>query len=133
MRIEKLNNKPYLKAFTIIEMLVVMLLSAIVVGLTYLYFTQFQNYITRTNISDDVYQTYSRFSMVLKKDLDEATCIFSPELYELELITNNEKTEYWFDEQRVIRNKKDVLDTFPLLTGELQLKELTKHQGLIKA
>jgi type II secretory pathway component PulJ len=74
MKHKALNRS--LPAFTIMEMLIVMLLSAIVVGLTYLYFNQFSHYIRNTEQTSNTYSNFNQFGFVFQKDLDEARQIY---------------------------------------------------------
>ncbi|MGD2034792.1 MAG: prepilin-type N-terminal cleavage/methylation domain-containing protein [Bacteroidales bacterium] len=127
----KLNRK--LKAFTILELLIVMMLSAIVVGMTYLYFTQFRHYLQTTYQQEEDYARLYRFEFALQKDIDLATELFSPSENELEVRFGDEEIRYVFDEGRVVRETGNTADTMELKLTGTSFQVLEEYNGLIES
>jgi prepilin-type N-terminal cleavage/methylation domain-containing protein len=120
-----------LKAFTLIEMLFVMLLSGIVVALTYLYFNQFRQYLNKAGNSDNASISFCQLSMVLQKDLSEAAEIYYIEPDEIRLITGESQTKYNFDQKWVVRETANATDTFQCVTSGLDVLEMGKYNYLV--
>jgi prepilin-type N-terminal cleavage/methylation domain-containing protein len=72
---QAINRKNWIKGFTLLEMLFVILLSAIVVSLTFLYFNAFNRYISQiTRLSEYELQVL-RMESLLTYDIDRAASI----------------------------------------------------------
>jgi len=122
-----------LKAFTVLEMLFVMMLSAIVTGLTYMYFTQFSHYLKKSTTSDNTYLNYSMFNFVYMKDLNDAETIHYNGKDKISLVKSNEEITYQIDEQSIIRGTDNSQDTFKFKVNELEILEVESHKQLVSS
>jgi hypothetical protein len=129
-----LKNKIYsrLKAFTIIEMLFVMMLTAIVTSLTYLYFTQFSLYLKNSTMGDNRYLNFSQFSMVFRTDMDNAAAIHFDGNAVIIATHSDTNITYQIEKRWVIRATDVVEDTFRFRVADLKIQELDLHKGLVK-
>lgn len=118
-------------AFTILELLIVMLLSGIVVGLTFLYFTQFQRYIRQQFSASEVYMCSGQFNTVFQQDIDNSGEVYyqSPDL--IRVIQSENEIQYEFNEDRIIRKLENVNDTFRLTTSHLSVHEMEDYNDLV--
>jgi prepilin-type N-terminal cleavage/methylation domain-containing protein len=128
-----MNNKnKSLPGFTVIELLIVMLLSGIVVGITYLYFTQFQSYLRQTSVRSDQYFSAGQLHMVLQHDMEQAQQVFFSSPDELHLHLNETEIEYVFDAEYIVRKHPVSSDTFQIQILDIKVDEMEDYQDLVK-
>ena len=120
-----------LKAFTLIEVLVAMLLSSIVIGMAYLYFGQFQKYLTQTVQRDDVLLESNRFLFVIKFDFDRADKIWAGVTDELHLKDGAEVIIYQFTDEEIMRETAQGSEIFLLNTQNRNFIQKAKYGDLI--
>jgi type II secretory pathway component PulJ len=130
-----LKNRSHIqvKAFTVLEMLFVMMLSAIVTGLTYMYFTQLSHYLKKSSTSDNTYLNYRMFDFVYKKDLDQSGTIHYNGKDEILLKINDEEITYQIDDESIIREADQTTDTFNFKVSNLEVHELESHKQLVSS
>jgi type II secretory pathway component PulJ len=124
-------NTKSIPAFTIIELLVALLLGSIVVGMTYMYFSRFQDYLKNTFTQENTYSELNRLQFVLQRDFDAARTIFPAGIDEL--IMNMEQTEitYQFEEDRILRETGEASDTFNLRVVNYLANSLKEYNDLV--
>ncbi len=125
----KMNNK--IRAFTVLELLMVMMLSGIVVGLTFLYFTQFRHYLQSIYQQESAYSQLHRFQFALQKDIALAKEIYAPSEDEIRIVFANDEVEYLFDSDWIVRETEMATDTIPLRIVDVSLNVLTEYNKLI--
>jgi len=101
-----------LKAFTIIEMLVVLVLSAVVFGIAasaWLYFEKLEN---KINTSQSYLLAFNKFDYLIKNDVNNANEINGNEtdLY-FDINNQHQKIHYQFFDTSIVRNQEDISDT----------------------
>lgn len=126
------EKKYLIKAFTLLEMIFVMMLTAIVTGLTYMYFTQFSHYLKKSTSSDNFYVNFNLFCFVLNKDLSESSVIRfngKDEIYTG--FDDKKETLYRIEKNFIIRESESSTDTFKFKIKDLKIQELEKHYMLV--
>jgi len=126
----KLKNK--IRAFTVLELLIVMVLSGIVIGLTFLYFTQFRHYLQSTYREENTYAQLLRFQFALGKDITMATEVFSPSTDELQVKFADDEVLYVFDKEWVVRETTMASDTTKLKIIDVSFHTLEDHNDLVR-
>lgn len=101
-----------LKAFTIIEMLVVLVLSAVVFGIAasaWLYFERLEN---KINNDQSYLVGFNKFDFLMKNDVNNANEINGTET-DLYFVLNNQhqKIHYQFLDTSIIRVQEEISDT----------------------
>lgn len=130
MRISRKNNT-FWPSFTVMELVIVMLLSGIVIGMTLLYFTQFQHYIRQQFSASEEYLCSGQFNTVFQQDIDNSSEVYyqSPAL--IRVIQDENEIHYEFDRDKIIRKLKNVNDTFRLTTNNLSVHEMENYNDLV--
>lgn len=119
-----MNKKGFIPAFSITEVLVSLVISAIIVGITFVLFTI---------VSDRMYDFRDQNQFI--SDLNRLTYSVNKDIFECEkiLIEGNglvlytysgEKTAYYSFEDQLIRRKEDFADTFKIVATRLKLDTL---------
>jgi type II secretory pathway component PulJ len=121
------------KAFTVMEMLFVMMLSAIVTGLTYMYFNQFSYYLKKSAKSDNTYINYSLFSFAFNKDLDNAATLHFNGKDKITIGLIDEEITYQVEDKWIIRETENSSDTFKFKVSGLEVKEMEAHKQLVQS
>lgn len=127
----KLNKK--IKAFTIIELLMVMMLSGIVIGLTFLYFAQFRHYLQSTYKQEDSYSELYRFQFAIQKDIVFAQEIYAPSTDEILIRFANNEIKYLFDNSWVVRETQLATDTIKLKIFDVSFNIQPEYNNLVKS
>ena len=109
-----------------------MLLGAIVVGISYLYFSQFQQYLTKVGESSEHYVQLGQFNMLIHKDLNEADEIYIKHPSDVRFIAGETSLDYNFADERIIRSLNSQKDTFFLKISEFNFQEIKDHNRLVK-
>lgn len=108
---QKQWSKTWIKGFTLLEMLIVILLTAIVVSMAFLYFNTFNRYIAQINHSSEVELQILRFESLLSYDIDRAEEV----LFDLDETTIIEfvgiNTSYHFSDSFISRKQDSSVDT----------------------
>jgi prepilin-type N-terminal cleavage/methylation domain-containing protein len=110
-------NKKKVKAFTIMEMTIAMLISAIVIGITYSAYTIISRSYTIYQTKNDGLALLSRIDQLLVKDFAHAEMI-SKTLDGLLLTSRLDTVAYVFAPDFIVR-KGAVIDTFKVQTSGL--------------
>jgi hypothetical protein len=130
-----LNNKKYTytKAFTVQELLIGMVISAIIIGMTYTIYAQINKQLYVYQQNQDEIMEFNQFRQVFSKDI--ALCQYFKLLNnrELCLVFSNGNYAYRFENSQVVREREEgIKDTFKLSVAQLVVKEeigtISKHQ-----
>lgn len=119
-------------AFTVLELIIVMILSGIVIGLTYLYFTQFQHYIRQASLGSEAYIGLDQFSTVFQKDMDDAGEIYYRVPSTIRLLKDEEEIDYSFEGNVIIRKLEYSNDTFHIKSANLDVLEMEDYNDLVE-
>lgn len=132
-------NNPKLKAFTLMEMTIAMLISAISIGMAFYMFQYFQQLFLQQQKQRQERFSYSLFKHLMQQDIDRAVWLRMT-TNGLVCIGERGDISYQFDPAYIIRNQNDdhrdtflirtvTYDTAPLLSN-LPSPELTDHLSL---
>ena len=118
-----------IKAFTIIELVVVMILSGIIIGIVYSAYqivnSQYGNYIkANKRITSEAVLT-----MLLNKDFASAHFIKKEGERIFFFDAENKVNTYRFEDDFIIRNSNAVVDTFFIPTLNIEMLFLSQAQG----
>ena len=120
-----------LKAFTVIELLITMMLGAIVLGLSYMYFGNFQKYYTDTIQLEADYLTIDQFRFLLTHDLQRSDEVAEKHVDELTLLFRENEVVYEFSPTGVIRSTESAIDSFKMNIQSWYFEEMKDYDGLI--
>ncbi len=98
----------HLKGFTLVEMLIVILLTSIIVSLTFLYFNTIQKYIITQSNVDDYELEIMRFESFLRYDINRSSGLT---IIDDELIMSDLNVTYFFSDELIIRDQYEQHDT----------------------
>jgi Tfp pilus assembly protein PilE len=112
-------NKYRLPAFTILELTVAMLLSAIVIGITYTSFTIVSKSYSGFTERNNEMAVLIRLDELLQRDVSRSNAIYK-EQDGVEFVQSGQTVKYIFLPEQVVR-LSTVADTFKVKTVELKL------------
>ena len=117
-----------IKAFTIIELVVVMILTAIIVGIVYSAYSIVGNQYSSYKKISVQNSRVALLSMLLSKDFTTAHYIKNgnEELFFYDKEDNI--IRYGFDENYITRSGNSITDTFPVNTLNIEMKFLNQEQ-----
>lgn len=122
-----------LKAFTILELLISMLLSGIVISLILMFYLQFRKYFMTLEHNTGSDQTIALLSNVLKRDFDKATVIIPVDKEIVQCVTSQQLIRYNFEDDRyILRLEDDRTDTFMVRWTSLEWKNYSDRTNLIR-
>ncbi len=101
----------WLKGFTLLETLFVILLTSIVLSLTFLYFNTFQKYITSITRTSGYEADILRFESLLVYDIDRAFAVRLKSTYSSDIECSGINVGYEINEGHIIRTQNNVSDT----------------------
>ncbi len=112
-------------AFTLIELIVAMALSGIVIGIIYTSHTIIEQQYTRIKLSGQKISQLKNLNFLLENDFNESESILK-NLNQVSLNKdgNSNHIVYLFEEEYVIRNKMNHVDTFFVKTKKIESKFL---------
>ena len=101
-----------LKAFSIIEILISIIISAIVIGTSYsvFVFTQ-KGFFKFSNVKAEV-RNYFELSTVMRRDIEKAKKVYQVNSSEIELEMTDKTIQYEFYDAFILRSYDQQLDTF---------------------
>lgn len=121
-----------LKAFTILELLVSMLLSGIVISLILTFYLQFRKYLVTLEHNSGSDREIALFSNVLKRDFDRAAMIIPVDKEIIQCITSHQVIRYDFEDDRyILRLENNRTDTFNIRWTNLEWKKYSDRTNLI--
>jgi len=111
-----------LKAITILDTVIAMVISGIVIGMASTFFSGLTQTITGFQSSSDEAATYQQFLFLMKRDFDKATTVIATEEgIRTENSGENSFVEYSFSEKYILRNQENILtDTIKLESKETE-------------
>lgn len=122
-----------LKAITILDTVIAMVISGVVIGMASTFFSGLTQTITNFQSSSDEAATYQQFLFLMKRDFDKATTVIATEDgIRTENSGENSFVEYSFSEKYILRNQGDFLtDTIKLEPKEIEtfFKEIPAIPG----
>lgn len=118
------DKRNWVPGFTLLEVLIVILLTAIVISLTFLYFSTFNRYVAQINSSAGFELQVLRFESLLYYDVDRATEIKINEGPTTYVDFIGTEVSYIFKEDMIIREQYENNDT-------LQCKEVIFTPGYL--
>lgn len=116
--------------FTILETLIVLLLTSLVVSLSFAYFSAFQKYMRQNIRTTDYEVNVLRFESLLTYDFDRCEKIY-PQNNELILEKNGEEIIYIFQDDRLIREHAGNTDTLIMQSVDFDMIYSEKHPTLL--
>jgi type II secretory pathway pseudopilin PulG len=121
-----------LNGFTLLETLIVLLLTSMVVSLTFAYFSAFQKYM-RQNISTSAYETnILRFESLINYDLERFDEV-SVDNWDNLLLGKEKEITYKFNDHYIIRYQESSQDTLKIEDLEYEYIYMKKHPALLSA
>ncbi|MBN1953397.1 MAG: type II secretion system protein [Bacteroidales bacterium] len=120
-----------LPGFTLVEMLFVMLLGAIVMGLTYMYFSRFQQYLSQVKKQEDKYMVLGQLNTLLQTEFQNAEEVYFIQPDQLILLEEENEIVYAFRDEGIVRTKGENRDTFKLSSNTLRVSELEENNWLV--
>lgn len=110
-----------LKAFTIIELTVITLLSGIVISIAYFVFFILQKQYNTYDKTSKIQLEITTLNRLLTEDFQKADSIVSSTNSAFLIYKNELVTDYKFEPNYITRNKSSVTDTFHLSTDNVSL------------
>ena len=118
-----------LKAFTIVELIITMVLASIIVGMAYGFFTLFQKHIHTVTQKENTMLEKLRFQQVLENDFLQAQRVILD--LDLELNSPGQVISYQFYDDYTVRVSKSFRsDTFRVVIDLVDLSSSTKRKEL---
>lgn len=113
-----------LKAFTLLELLFVMILTTIIIGIGYFAFTLSVKQLHAYKENSEKITGAFQLTMLLNRDFAEARSVLK--INDTLLFTNtlNNRLEYFFSENYILRNINSTVDTFFYSTQNMSEKFL---------
>jgi prepilin-type N-terminal cleavage/methylation domain-containing protein len=120
--------------FTLLEVLIVMILTSLVISLTYTYFNAFQHYIRKTIGMGEQETAILRLETLLIKDFDKASAVLFKQDSGI-LVVKNNKTEiqYTISDSSAIRYFGNAADTLVINGLYIKPEYFTGQDSLILA
>lgn len=120
------------KAFSIIEVLITMVIAAIILGVTFTIFTIISERLLDYKNQNQLVNDLNRFTYSFNKDIFDNDELFAIDDELTFKNYNNTVTKYFFEENSIIRDKQDFIDTFKITLKHYQSDTVkTKNQKLI--
>jgi len=116
-------TKP-LKAFTILEALLSLMILSIIVSLSYLMFSLFNKQMVILEKENAVVLQYNLFNSTIKSDINKANDFRVDN--EVLTLKNYDEPEimYRFNKTNILRQKKETVDTFKILTSAYKYENI---------
>lgn len=112
-----------LKAFTILEALLSLMVLSIIISLSYLMFSLFNKQMIILEKENAAVLQYNLFNSTIKYDINSANdYIIENEILTLKRYDESEIT-YHFNKNNILRQKKAITDTFKILTTDYKYIE----------
>jgi prepilin-type N-terminal cleavage/methylation domain-containing protein len=114
-----------IKAFTVIELIVAMLIGSIVISIVYYTLALMQKHLIQTQETRSLTSDYLLLNKTLQRDIDEAK--FITKVSERELLfsfENKYSVAYSFLDNDILRNHSSNIDSFHIATERLSLNWL---------
>ena len=125
-----------IKSFTIIEIIIVMLLTTAVISIAFGMLNIFVKYITDFKTSTTEIAEMNTLNRLLQKDFFKCEKIIKRE-YGIDCIYEKRSIVYRFDSTYILRQDSAVVDTFRMLTKNLMIsfegREIAEENKLIDA
>ena len=122
-------NNIHLKAFTLIELVVAMLISATVIALASGVFLSFSNMYKKAHFEESKELTFCFFENNLRREIDKAYSLtYLDDILTLTFLHNPPLT-YAFEDSLMIKTTFNSIDTFRLNYQEFQLGTLKTNRG----
>lgn len=103
-----------LPAFSLVEMLVVMVLSTIIVGIIYFSFSTIQSYQSQLIRQKQAAEDFSTLYYIVKRDVQLSSIVRAPSNAVITCEYPEKQVEYSFFDNRVVRRQQERVDTFRL-------------------
>lgn len=117
-----------LKAFTLMELLVAMLISTIVVGISYqayhIVYQQYMSYRKNNQLINNVFMLHT----ALQTDFMNAKFVNKKEDAVVMKDKDGNKIIYFFDQNYILRNVNEMQDTFFVSANDMHLKFISEDQ-----
>ncbi len=110
----KRGKKTYVKAFTVLELLVGMAVMSILLAMIYVTFNFFSNQVYTYQIENEEIQELNRFDTALKRDMFKAQSIEKKQEGFLLKMYKGDSIRYTFKETYTLRENQIRRDTFQL-------------------
>lgn len=123
-----------LKAFTLIEVLVTMLLTTIIIGIIYYAYEVVQKQFIHNKTNDEGITQLSMLNYLLEKDFNESAEVIAANNGITFLYNDLKSINYEFDEEYILRNTENVTDTFKIAVEnatQLFLESLVNKGDLV--
>lgn len=118
-----------ISGFTLMELIVVMIISSIVISFTYMTFSIFeQSILSKRELENQITSTYL-FLNIFKSDLDGSSNIIEDN-GELHLLNEKKIITYSFNQGKVIRKSEATSDTFQIKSINHELTWINKEKQL---
>lgn len=120
------------KAFSVIEVIVSMVIAAIILGITFTIFSITSERLLDYKNQNQLVNDLNRFSYSINKDIfDNDKLYFNNDELIFENYNDN-NIKYLFEENRIIRNKQEFIDTFKIKLRHYQTDTVkSKNEKLI--
>ena len=118
-----------LKAFTLLELLIAMVISSIVVAFGYsVYSLMYKQYLSYKKTKTEIVKTM-QFNTVLTNDFYNSEEITFSENTIAIFRKNNEPLIYTFNDNFILRKANEITDTFKIATTNIQEKFVFKNES----
>jgi prepilin-type N-terminal cleavage/methylation domain-containing protein len=123
-----------LKGFTIVELVVSMLISAIVIGIVYNSFLFFNGQFRSYQLRSSTMQQYFLFEKSINIDFERAAAITDPEpgIIVLDIPDASEKIIYEINNGGINRRVGEIIDSFPLKNNGANIVYVNDGSRLIQ-
>jgi len=130
---QKVKMKSSLPGFTLLEMLFVILLTSIVVSLTFTYFTAVRRYLVQINNESNFETEIMRFETFLRFDIEKSDYLIWEENRNFLLKCAGTNTNYLFGEKYIVRTWEQSDDTLFAAEIEISPEYFPENDTLIKS
>ncbi|WP_136464894.1 PilW family protein [Flagellimonas onchidii] len=125
------DRKAHIKAFTIQELLVAMVISSLIIGMVYAIYVQLNKQLYTYGRHQEEMVSFNQFKHVLATDLFLGLAIEKETENRLTIRFRQGEHGYLFLEDKVIRNREGALqDTFDLGISGFELKANESYMGI---
>lgn len=114
-----MNNKNYIKAFSLLETIISMAIAAIVIGITFIIFSILTENMISYKKSNENTHDLNRFTYCINKDIFESEKLVFNENPIIFYNYSGETVKYYIENNNVILNKKEFRDTFKIKVKEI--------------
>lgn len=115
-------NKNYIKAFTVQELLIGLVISSIIIGMVYTIYVQFNKQLITYSKDQSITMEFNQFRQVLSKDIYYCKDFSFNNDDELELIFSENVFTYKFLKDKIVRKRNNIEDEFQLPNGKIVYK-----------